>query len=90
MNATIVKEIFWLCLGIMKNILSLAEFKMGKKTDEYKYFKKEVMNYVYDGLMAFYRNLEKKGILTKCGCSAKLRHGYSNCPNCGGSGYKAK
>lgn len=88
MNCEIIKQIFWMCLGIMKNILSLAEFKMGKKTDEYKYFKREVMSHTFNGLKEFYLNLEKKGIVKKCNCTATIRRGYSPCPKCGGSGYK--
>jgi hypothetical protein len=83
----VIKEIFWLCLSIMKNILSLAEFKLGKDTADYKYFKKEVMDYFYNGLTKFYENLEKKNILKKCNCKATLRQGYNPCNECGGSGY---
>ena len=90
MNTDIVKEIFWLCLGIMKSILSLAEFKLGKNTDDYRYFKKEVMDYFYNNLHKFYENLLKKDILKRCNCGAKIRHGYSSCKDCGGSGYKVK
>ncbi len=71
----------------MKSILSLAEFKLGKDTADYKYFKKEVMNHFYNNLTKFYDSLEKKNILKKCGCNSKLRQGYSSCNNCGGSGY---
>ena len=88
MNSEIVKQIFWLCLGIMKNILSLAEFKMGKKSDEYKFFKREVMNFVYDGLTKFYEDLKNKGIVKKCSCGSRVRKGYDSCTNCGGSGYR--
>jgi hypothetical protein len=90
MNTDIIKEIFWLCLGIMKSILSLAEFKLGKNTDDYKYFKKEIMDYFYNGLNKFYENLLKKNILKRCTCGAKVRHGYSPCKDCGGSGYTVK
>jgi hypothetical protein len=83
----VMKEVFWLCLGIMKNILSLAEFKLGKDTADYKYFKKEVMDYFYNGLTKFYENLEAKKILKKCSCNSKLRQGYNPCTECGGSGY---
>ena len=63
---------------------------MGKRTDEYKYFKKEVMNFVYDGLTKFYVDLLKKDLVKRCSCGATIRRGYSSCKNCGGSGYKAK
>ena len=87
MKADVVKEIFWFSLSIMKSILSLAEFKLGKNSDDYKYFKKEVMDYFYNNLYKFYENFVKKGIFEHCTCGAKLRHGYSSCSNCGGSGY---
>lgn len=90
MNTDVLKDIFWLCLGIMKSILSLAEFKLGKNTDDYKYFKKEIMNYFYNNLNKFYENLLKKNILARCNCGAKLRRGYSSCNDCGGCGYKVK
>jgi len=90
MNSEIIKEIFWLCLNIMKSILSLAEFKLGKNSDDYRYFKKEVMDYFYNNLNKFYENLLKKDILERCKCGSKLRHGYSSCKDCGGSGYKIK
>ena len=90
MNADIVKEIFWLCLGIMKSILSLAEFKLGKNTEDYKYFKSQVMDFFFNGLSKFYQNLVKQGYLEKCKCGAKLRCGYSSCNLCGGSSYKIK
>lgn len=86
----VMKEIFWLCLGIMKNILSLAEFKLGKNTTDYKYFKKEVMDHFYNGLTRFYEKLESKDILKKCDCGSKLRQGYNSCNNCGGSGFTTK
>jgi hypothetical protein len=74
----------------MKSILSLAEFKLGKNTTDYKYFKKEVMDYFYNGLSKFFENLEKKGHVKRCDCGAKLRQGYNPCPKCGGSGYTNK
>ena len=84
------KEIFWMSLSIMKGILSLAEFKMGKNTDEYRYFKKEVMNQFYNNLKIFFDKLLEEGEIKKCECLAKLRKGYSKCNRCGGSGYRNK
>ncbi len=84
------KEIFWMNLEIMKSILSLAEFKMGKNTDEYAYFKREIMNKVYTSLLSFYKKAEKEDSIIKCVCKASLRRGYSKCKECGGSGYTEK
>lgn len=86
MIADVIKEIFWLCLSIMKSILSLAEFKLGKNSDDYLYFKKEVMNYTFNGLNKFYQKLVKEGHLEKCKNNCSLRKGYSKCI-CGGCGY---
>lgn len=88
MQINLLKELYWLCLTIMKKILSLYEYKVGKDSDEYRYFKKEVMDYFYNELTKFYQNLTKKGYVEKCLCGAKIRKGYSNCESCGGSGYK--
>ena len=89
MIADVVKEIFWLCLNIMKSILSLAEFKLGKNSDDYRYFKAQVMSAFYDNLTRFYQDLVKKGILERCPNNCKLRQGYNKC-QCGGSGYVNK
>ena len=84
----VAKETFWLCLNIMKRVLSLAEFKLGKNTPDYAYFKKEVMDYFYNDLTKHFDSLESKNILKKCDCASKLRHGYNPCVKCGGSGYE--
>lgn len=86
MNNDIMKELFWLCLSIMKSILSLAEFKLGKNSDDYKYFKSEVMNYTFNGLTKFYQDLLKQGYVKKCPNNCKIRQGFSKC-FCGGCGY---
>lgn len=90
MRADVIREIFWLCLSIMKSILSLAEFKLGKNSDDYRYFKAQVMDFFFNGLSKFYQNLLKKGILEHCPNNCKIRHGYSKCDFCGGCGYKVK
>lgn len=89
MNNDVMKEIFWLCLGIMKTILNLAEFKLGKHTDDYKYFKSQVMSAFYDNLIKFYQNLVKQGYLERCPDKCSIRNGYSKC-QCGGNGYIIK
>jgi len=86
----IIKAIYWMNLTIMKKILSLYEYKVGRDTDEYKYFKKEVMDYFYNELHKFYETLVKAQYAEKCNCDSKLRKGYNKCDLCGGSGYKPK
>jgi hypothetical protein len=82
----IAKAIFHNNLYIMKKILDLGEFKLGKKSDDYKYFKKEVMNSTYDSLKKLFKQLFDEKIIKKCNKKCNLRQGYSDC-ECGGSGY---
>jgi len=90
MNIQIAKNRFLSTLSIMKKILDLGEFKLGKKSDDYKYFKKQVMDYFYKALKKEFKLLVDEKIIEKCDCKANLRQGYSSCDLCGGSGYKNK
>lgn len=86
----IARELFLLNLEIMKKCLSLAEFKLGKKSEDYKYMKKEIMNFFYQGIQKLFKKMVKANILQICNCGAKIRQGYSSCKLCGGSGFKDK
>ncbi len=88
MKIQIAKNIFHSNLSVMKKILDLGEFKLGKKSDDYKYFKKQVMDYFYKSMKKIFKQLEQSNILDKCDCKAKIRQGYSDCKYCGGSGYR--
>jgi hypothetical protein len=88
MKLQIAREIFLNDLSIMKEVLSLAEFKLGKETQDYIYFKKKIMDNFYNGLIRLFQKLEYEKIVQKCECMSKLRHGYAQCDSCGGSGYK--
>lgn len=88
MKIQIAKIIFLSALGIMKKILELAEFKMGKQSDEYKYFRSQVMDHFYNGLKELFLNLQENKQIEKCSCNASLRQGFSDCKVCSGSGYK--
>ncbi len=90
MKIKVIKTIYWMNLTIMKKVLSLYEYKVGKDTDEYRYFKKEVMSYFYDNLKKFYNDLVKEGYSQRCECSANLRQGYKDCEKCGGCGFHEK
>jgi hypothetical protein len=86
----IAKSVFVMQLGIMKNLLTLFEFKFGgRDSDQYKYVKEQIMNYVYEGLKKFYQEGVELGIFEKCPCGANLRKGFRNC-ECGGSGFHDK
>lgn len=79
------KSLFESQLGIMKRILKLGEFKFGKDTEQFKFFKEEVMNAVYDGNRKLYVQMSDQ--FDRCDCGANMRHGWSECPKCAGSGY---
>lgn len=82
------KSIFELQLGVMKNQLKLGEFKFGgKDSEQFKYFKEQTMNHFYDGIKKFYQQMSSEGIFEKCSCGANLRHGWTDCPGCAGSGF---
>lgn len=84
----IPRLIFLMNLEIMKKILDLVAFKIGKKSDEYKYMKKEIMDAFYRNLKKLFKQLSDKKIIEKCSCKARLRQGYNKCKDCSGSGYR--
>jgi hypothetical protein len=86
----IAKGIFEMNLDIMKRILSLGEFKFGKDTDQFKFYKQETMNAVYEGTKKFFLKGVKEDAFEPCSCGASLRHGWDKCEHCGGSGFKDK
>lgn len=88
MKTQIAKTIFLQNLEIMKQILDLGEFKLGRKSDDFKYYKREVMDYFFDGMKKLFKQWEQEKLIEKCLCKARLRHGYSKCEFCGGSGYR--
>ena len=76
-----------MCLDMMKKILDLGEFKLGRKTEDFKFFKREVMNCFYNSLKKTFNTLKKEGLVLSCKCKSNLRQGYSNCEFCGGLGF---
>ena len=88
MKFEIAKLIFHSALNVMKQILSLSEFKFGKKSDEHKYFKSQIMDFFYKELEKIFEILKDKKIIETCKCKSSLRNGYQSCSYCGGSGYK--
>lgn len=87
MKANIIKKLYWENLTVMKKVLSLYEYKAGKDSEEYKFFKQQVMDFFFLELNKFYKELMKEGSISKCDCGASIRRGYSSCVKCGGSGY---
>ena len=90
MKIQIAKIVFLTHLAIVKKILDLLEFKLGKNTDEYKYLKKQIFDYFYEGIKKMFKSMSDAEILQKCDCDSKIRNGYSPCDLCGGCGYKNK
>jgi len=86
----LAKLIFLNALSTMKAELSLLEFKMGKKSPEYLYLRKSIMDFVYKGLKKLFKTLSDEKIIVRCECKAKLRQGYKSCLKCGGSGFRNK
>ncbi|GAG62090.1 unnamed protein product [marine sediment metagenome] len=83
----IARNVFLMNLNIMKKILDLIAFKTDKKSDDYKYYKQEIMEATYSNLKKLFRKLEEEKISEKCSCGANFRKGYKSCNLCGGSGF---
>lgn len=88
MKIQIAKTIFLLNLSTMKQILDILAFKFGKKSEDYRFLKKEIMDLFYKKLKKLFKDLVELKILVRCPCRANLRKGYSDCEFCGGSGYR--
>ncbi len=86
MKIQLPKSIYLEQLGVMKQILNLAEFKFDKRTKEYLYFKSQVMDNFYNGLKKLFKKLTEEKMIEKCKCGTNVRHGYKQCL-CGGSGF---
>jgi len=90
MKIQLAKIIFLSSLSMMKKILDLIAFKVDIKSADYKYYKKEIMNYVYTGLKKLFDQLSDEKIIIKCECKSKIRQGYKPCSLCNGAGFKNK
>ena len=86
----LAKSIFEMQLGIMKRILKLGEFKFGKDSEQFRFYKEETMNSVYENSKKFFLQGVSEGVFEKCSCGANLRHGWTECTLCAGAGYRDK
>jgi hypothetical protein len=82
----IAKAIYLGQLAVMKKLLDLMEFKMDKRTNDYKYTKSQIMDYTYEGLYKLFKKLEEEKLIEKCSCGTNVRKGFRKC-DCGGSGF---
>ena len=75
-------------LSAMKKILDLGEFKIGaSNSKDFAFFKREVMDSVYNSLKNIFEELERENIVEKCpDCESDLRKGWRPC-SCRGSGF---
>lgn len=87
MKLQLAKLIFLTVLSILKKVLDLLSFKIGKESEDYKYMREQIFDYFYRQTKNLFKQLETNKILKRCSCSANLRKGYQDCENCGGSGY---
>lgn len=90
MPLKIAKLIFEMSRTVMKKILDLGQYKLGKKSEDFLYYKQQVMESTYINLKKLFKQMEENKIIEKCSCGANLRKGYKSCDLCGGSGYKNK
>lgn len=91
MDTSLSKGIWNLVMGIMKNQLKLAEFRLGDRSSEsFKYYKEMTMNHFYEATKRFFQEGVAIELFERCSCGANLRHGWTNCDFCAGSGFKDK
>lgn len=89
-DGQLAKAIYLNHMSAMKNILNLGEFKIGSRdSEEYKYFKKVVMDEIYNAMLNVFTSFQKEGILEKCSCGTGVRLGYKkDCELCNGASFK--
>lgn len=76
-------------LSAMKEILRLGEFKIGDRgSQDYKYFRRIVMDQFYGPMQGFFVALEEQGLVERCPCETNVRRGYQDCKFCNGAGYR--
>lgn len=80
--------VFTTSLDSMKRILRMGEFKFGHGSEDFTYFKEQVMDTTYTALRALLRDLEARGLAARCTCNADLKQGWSKCPDCAGCGWR--
>ena len=83
MRLPLPKTIFAMTLTIMKKVLDLGEYKLDEKS--FKYYKKQVMDIVFNSLKLLFKQLEENKIVERCPNKCSLRQGYSDCKYCNGS-----
>jgi len=86
MKLQIPREIYLKSMDTMKKNLDLIGFKFDSKSQDFKYFKSQIMENTYTNLRNLFKFFADKGLIKKCQCGTNLRKGFKKCL-CGGSGY---
>lgn len=84
-------QIFHEQIQLMKDMLERGEMIFGGDRDNpgYRRFKQETMRVHYNAIDSFWSMMQQAGLVEKCDCGVMARR-YTECPLCGGSGFKAK
>jgi len=86
MKIELAKSVFLMNLNIMKRILDLGKYKLGKDSEDFIYYKQQVMEYTYNSLKKLFKQMVEEKLIERCPNKCSIRNGYSKC-QCGGSGY---
>jgi hypothetical protein len=83
------KTVYLRTMFAMKKILDMGQFKIGSsESKEFKYFKKVVMDELYNSMQEVFEAMEKRDLVQKCECGTSIRNGYKPCEKCNGSGFR--
>lgn len=82
----LAKEIFQMSSAIMKKSLDLQKYKLGKDSEEFIYYKQQIMEITYSNLKKIFRQMVIEKKIEKCPNKCSLTQGYKKCL-CGGSGF---
>lgn len=87
MKIALARSIFIMSLSVMKKTLDLGKYKLGKDSEDFIYYKQQIMDFTYNNLKKLFKQLEENKIIKRCSNKCSIRKGYSDCKYCNGSGY---
>lgn len=74
-------------LTVMTRLLELGEFKFGKDSEEYRFYRREVIKVIRATQQACMEDFKALGLVVECPCEADGSMRRSDCARCGGCGY---
>lgn len=87
-DGQIAKSIYLKFMGVLKNILTIEEVRLGgRNSPSYKLFKRQTMDEIYNSMSDIFKELEADGTIQKCPCGTTIRAGYKPCERCNGAGH---